>query len=429
MRQTKSGRSALNTRTFRHAIRRRIDAKLPSLVECPVNDFCGNRRSAYLDVFRAVAILLILFGHIPVRMPDETFGAPVFFILRQSALLGVDLFLVLSGFFIAGYLFEEHRQTGSISFARFFSRRALKIYPSYGVAVLLMFVWQAARVHRGTPALRITAAFGDIWVYLAHLQNYRIPRVDAFVQTWTLVLLIQFYIAFAVLLYTLDKFHRDKSTHPFRAIPWIFAISVPVCFFLRRRVADHYPIFNPWTHNFALQLRVDEILSGVWIAYLVVYARPRVDRIARYWPLLLLVCIGTILPVSLRKVEAPRFLHLWGYTLAAFGCAGLVLVAWTKEKKRLDDACFVTDHLLTRLVASLGVISYSIYIWHLPFGAWMGMKVGNRLCTWFNLWGSPFLYWLRVSVYFGVAIGASSVMYVCIERPGLLFGKRFRPAR
>lgn len=429
MRQTQSGLSVLSTQNFQPPNRRPIDAKAPLPVERPDDDFCRTRRWVYLDLLRAAAILLILFGHIPVRMAADTFGAPVLFFLRQSALLGVDLFLVLSGFLTAGYLFAEHLQTGRISFGRFFSRRALKIYPSYASAVLFTFIWQAARVHRGTPAHRIAKAFGDIWVYLAHLQNYRIPRIDAFVQTWTLVLLIQFYVAFAVLLHVLDRFHRDKTTHPFRAIPWIFAISVPVCFLLRKKVADHYPIFNPWTHNFPLQLRVDEILSGVWIAYLIVYARATIERIARYWPLLVLICMGAILPVSLRKVEAPRFLHVWGFTLAGFSFAGLILAAWIKEKNRLDDARFVSYHLITRLTAGVGVISYSIYIWHLPFGAWMGMKVGNRLCTSFGLWGSPFQYWLQVGVYFGIAIATSWVMYLCIERPGLVLGNRFRRFR
>ena len=348
-------------------------------------------------------------------MGAYTFGAPVFFIVRQSALLGVDLFLVLSGFFTAGYLFAEHRKTGRISWGGFFSRRARKIYPSYALAVLIMFIWQAMNIHQGTPLHRFAAAFGDLWIYLAHLQNYRIPRVDSFIQTWTLALLIQFYIGFATLLYALNRFGRGKTANPFRAIPWLFAISIPLCFFLRLRAANRHLIFDPWTHNFPLEFRLDEILAGVWIAYLVVYARPAIERFLQYKPLLILFCLASILPVALRKIEAPWFLHVWGYTLAGFGCAGGVLYAWSAEQRRRQAD--PVHYPFTRLLAFIGVMSYSIYIWHMPFGPWVGLKVGNKLCGLLHLWGSPFQYWLQVAVYFSIAIAGSWAMYVLIERP------------
>ena len=43
--------------------------------------------------------------------------------------VGVDLFLVLSGFLLPGLLFSELQSGGSISFRQFLVRRGLKIYP------------------------------------------------------------------------------------------------------------------------------------------------------------------------------------------------------------------------------------------------------------------------------------------------------------
>ena len=397
-----------------HSNFREVVPKVPTL-DLPLDFVCGARLF-HLDLLRGLAILLVLYGHVMTRMPQNTFAAGFLFILRQSALIGVDLFLVLSGFFTAGYLFAEYRDTGCISYGRFFVRRAVKLYPSYLLAIGIMFVWQVVRAHHGTPLQRVVGGLRDIWVYLAHIQNYLAPRSELFIQAWTISLVIQFYVAFSLLLLVLIRLSGSGAANPFRAVPWIFAASIPICLFLRYRVANESTRLDPWIHRFPLHLRIDELLAGVWLAYLVVFARPALERLARFWPALFLASIGMMLPAALRAQEAPRFLDVWGFTLAGFGCAGLVLLAWAigRAGTAKVDA---RRSLPYRMLAGIGVCSYSIYLWHLPLGPWLGTRVGNRLCGALHLWGSPLQYWVMVGVYFGVAMGISLAGYFLVEKP------------
>jgi len=77
-----------------------------------------------LDGLRAVAITLVLLGHIAFFLVPSWNGH--FF---RSGFLGVDLFFVLSGFLITTLLLERHdREPHPIG--RFYLRRALRLMPA-----------------------------------------------------------------------------------------------------------------------------------------------------------------------------------------------------------------------------------------------------------------------------------------------------------
>src|SRR5205823_1906272 len=84
----------------------------------PLTDRPDRDRQIWLDVLRAVAILLVASGHMAAAfaIPRDitTFGKPLWIALIQLAVAGVDIFLVLSGFLIGGMLLAELRETGTI---------------------------------------------------------------------------------------------------------------------------------------------------------------------------------------------------------------------------------------------------------------------------------------------------------------------------
>src|SRR5688572_5977404 len=80
-----------------------------------------------LDGLRAIAILLVLYNHVPQLLghDDGTDGA--FWYGSRGAWLGVDLFFVLSGFLITNILLQGRGRPRALR--RFWVRRALRIFP------------------------------------------------------------------------------------------------------------------------------------------------------------------------------------------------------------------------------------------------------------------------------------------------------------
>src|SRR6188474_2098432 len=69
-----------------------------------------------LDGVRAVAVLAVLAYHTSIGLP--------------GGFLGVDVFLVLSGYLITGLLLSEQSATGRIALGSFWARRARRLLPA-----------------------------------------------------------------------------------------------------------------------------------------------------------------------------------------------------------------------------------------------------------------------------------------------------------
>ncbi len=74
-----------------------------------MHDNTGQRQIGYrpdIDGMRAIAVLSVLFFHLGIPQVSGGF-------------VGVDVFLVISGYLISGILFAEHARSGRISFRSF----------------------------------------------------------------------------------------------------------------------------------------------------------------------------------------------------------------------------------------------------------------------------------------------------------------------
>lgn len=204
----------------------------------------------FLDGFRAIAILIILFHHMRrgftldylfVSDPPilkwiyykayENFGINLtsfykwiqFFIAQSKGVLGVKMFFVISGFLIMGILLRS--QLNQQSIYKFYQRRFFRIYPSYALMVclsLLLYAWQ------NNQSIQ-TIAFQAIY-HLLFLQNY-LPCNPLLAHTWTLIVLEQFYFfcpLIMVIIYTLvnNKLHQRKALVIFCLLLMMLAIII-----------------------------------------------------------------------------------------------------------------------------------------------------------------------------------------------------------
>ncbi|MDZ7902150.1 MAG: acyltransferase [Rheinheimera sp.] len=104
----------------------------------PPNTRLQGSRLQGLDLLRAVAIALVFMYHYMVFVSHE----PTFGWLSQIGWVGVDLFFVLSGYLIGNQLFKGLAQQQTLSFRRFYWRRAMRTWPVFWLVLALYFYYR-----------------------------------------------------------------------------------------------------------------------------------------------------------------------------------------------------------------------------------------------------------------------------------------------
>ena len=352
-----------------------------------------------LDVLRAVAVVLVLFHHVPKQLiPSIPLPEVVAAGLVNGGWIGVDLFFVLSGFLIAGLLFREHQRYGSIRCGHFFLRRGLKIYPAfYFMLALTSLVWLQERGHlprmTWSEALFVQNYFGSVWGH-----------------TWSLAVEEHFYVFLPLLLILLGRI-SSNARRPFSALPGI-CLVLAVLVLALRLLEWNNP--QPATFFKRTHLRIDALMFGVLLSYAYTYKRREFQEVARrfHWPLL----VGGMwlcMPFFFLPMKALQVVYTLGFTQLYVGC-GLIVVALVVRG--------VPSNRFTRAIGFCGRHSYSIYLWHLPYRRW-GLGITA------DLYGGPVPPWVMLLAYFGGSIALGIVVATLIEIPVLRLRDRLLPSR
>ncbi len=161
-------------------------AAVPSLetaVSVPASENSAPRkRDTSLDGLRGIACLMVVFHHCAVE-----FGYPPFLIYGFT---GVHLFFVLSGYLLS-QPFLRHLAEGNAfpDLKTYFTRRFLRIYPPYFVALMVFAVLRVV-THTNIPTLaNLLAHVLLIFNYFNQTTFYSINPVF-----WSLAIEAQFYI-------------------------------------------------------------------------------------------------------------------------------------------------------------------------------------------------------------------------------------------
>ena len=139
----------------------------------------SNRERIWgLDLYRSIAIILVVFTHGAYLLEKTPFeGFPFIKMLD-----GVDLFFVLSGFLIGGILLKDITSTSGIGFKKLFNfwkRRWLRTLPNYYLILLInylfiknkiiienitQFNWKFLFFYK-TSVSRFAVSFGNLGAY------------------------------------------------------------------------------------------------------------------------------------------------------------------------------------------------------------------------------------------------------------------------
>lgn len=309
-----------------------------------------STRNKRLDILRCVAVLTVLVHH--------SGAVPL---LTKMGWVGVDLFFVLSGFLISGLLYSEFKKTGAINFKRFFIRRGLKIYPAFYVMLLVTFAadWVLKAVR--TPGAYLREIF--------FVQSY---AYGIWSHTWSLAVEEHFYIFLPIFLLLIVRFSFHRQD-PFRIIPLTFIFNATICLLLRTSTiywmsatAFRNPmVMNP-THD-----RMDALFFGVFLGYLHHFRPEILEQLFR--SLRNRVAIGVVTALLLSTcfcfTRDSHFLLTFGLSFLYLGFGGLLLLSLHVRNVLPARLAAVADKLGTSC-AFVGVYSYSIYLWHVPFGSY-----------------------------------------------------------
>jgi peptidoglycan/LPS O-acetylase OafA/YrhL len=337
----------------------------------------GNDRTlAGLQIMRAVAALMVAVHH-AMEVPRPGMGASVPpDWLTTAGAAGVDIFFVISGFIMMAVSFPQGR--AAIDSWSFLRRRVARIYPFYWVTLGIILVgWQIGIFKSLSPANRSLA---DI------ARSLLLAPSDTLILSvaWTLVHEMNFYLLFALMLWTRSA----------------LACLLGVTGFLLLQMALGGYASDPAVSLFLTRPIMLEFCFGMALGY--AYAKGLLPkRIPWALPTAALACV-TLAPLfiphgSTGGLDADDRVWAWGIPAAVLVAA---CVSWPIEEGPLSRAWVL-----------LGDASYAIYLLH-PF---VMLGYGKALGAFRFLLHMPQAPLILGATVLSAAVGTAA--HVAVERP------------
>jgi peptidoglycan/LPS O-acetylase OafA/YrhL len=336
-----------------------------------------------LDGLRGIAVSLVILYHLGLPTPGG---------------LGVLIFFVLSGFLITWLLLKEARKSGSVSLAKFYTRRFLRIFPAFyvfaaiGITGLLVFkkhiVW-----------LQVVAA-------LTYWNNYYQAIAGdpntLFSHTWSLGIEEQFYLLWPGIFVLLSR--RPNALIKFLvgviALVWVHRWFL--LFVVRVNRGYIYEAFDT---------RADSLAAGCLLAVLLWQGKlPRFFNwiCARRW-----LCLPGILLLVVSAALELRY-GRWYRDSIGMGLDSILVAICLPQLISFCQSAPMSSMNLPWM-RRLGVLSYSMYLYQQAL-----VSPAKKITA-----GLPVAVELLVA--FGLVVLFAEGSYRFVEWPCLQLKKRFEP--
>ena len=290
-----------------------------------------------IDGLRALAVLPVIFFHAS-------------FEIFSGGFVGVDIFFVISGYLITTIIIKE-LNNNTFSFKRFYERRARRILPVLIFVILIsslisfIFLTRTELASYFKSVIATLLFFSNFYFYKTTPYFQSESELEPLLHTWSLSIEEQFYIIFPI---TLLLFHKFFKKYIFLIFIFGFFASLFMCQFLALKTGG--------TLNFYFTFsRVWELALGSICAYIIIYKNLSFSILVKN----LLSIIGIFLIVfSIFFFDKQTLFPSFYTLLPTTGTAFIILFA--------DQNTFVKKILSIKLFVFIGLISYSLYLWHQP---------------------------------------------------------------
>lgn len=303
-------------------------------------DLNYEKRTYGLDLFRAVAITLVVFGHGLSISGDLFQSFPTIPMID-----GVDLFFVLSGFLIGSILIktiEENKQLNIKIIYGFLKRRWYRTLPNYYLFLLINFVLVNYQIIDGQIK-------NFNWKFLFFLQNFSTGFVEFFWESWSLSIEEWFYIFLPFIILILSRFLPKKH-----AIFCTIIILIVTPLVYRIAISDMIVDDFWFDVNFRklVLTRLDTLIYGVLAAYIKFYHGTffHTHRNKMFVLGVLIIYINIYIP----KVSNDFFTKTFSFSLTSLGATLLLAKADAIKDYKID--------FIGKIVTQISVISYAMYL-------------------------------------------------------------------
>lgn len=279
----------------------------------------------WIDGIRAIALLMVLADHTNL--------------FKQLPLgqMGVGVFFAISGYLITGILMDERTRRGEIDLRRFYLRRLARLMPGL---VLTVIVCSAVYLLMGQRKPVLAGLFAATYTmnYAAVLFGQHLP---GFGHAWSLAVEEHFYLVWPVALIAMLRYGVARAM--------VITLSLALLDIAWRSYLAALPGTALLTYVGSLE-RLDAILYGCLAAMAMRHG---------WTPPRWLGAAGLIAIVCLTLFNGKYEPRL---SSALCGIAGAALVAGleTSSVAGLRQLCSL------RPLVWCGLLSYSLYLWHLP---------------------------------------------------------------
>jgi peptidoglycan/LPS O-acetylase OafA/YrhL len=303
--------------------------------------------------------------------------------------LGVDIFFVISGYLISSLIFREFFQTNTFVFKNFFERRVRRILPALLVVILLSiplalkYIYPVSLVDFSKSILS-TLGFGSNLYFFFTGQEYAAESglLKPLLHTWSLSVEEQFYILFPLIVLICFKYFKKYLLS-------VIIIAIILSLFF----AEILSIRNPSLNFYVLSSRAWELLFGSLVAILEIKYKKKNTLINSN----IFVSTGIFLIISSFFFYDESIAHPTFRSLPPV--IGTVLILYFA-----NPSSFVVRFMSFRLFSSIGLISYSLYLWHFPIFAFARLSFyGNNIKEYLIIGSSIFIF--------------SIITYFFIEKP------------
>ena len=299
-----------------------------------------------IDGLRALAVISVLIYHAKF----EIFG----FIIFKGGYIGVDIFFVISGYLITRLILFEKLILKRFSFVNFYERRLRRLLPVLLTVVIsiypfITYFYLPIDLNNFINSINYTLIF--ISNFFFHYSGIEYGGTSSLLKpllhTWSLSIEEQFYIFFPFIFVILLNFKK-------KILFFFILIGIVLSLVASIYLANNHPSFN----FYMLVSRIWELLVGSFIALYFFYSKKNFfsshEKKIGIFGLCLIIFSIFFFNENTKHPSLITLLPIIG--------TSLIILSSKKEN-------IITKFLSNKNLVFLGLISYSLYLWHYPIFA------------------------------------------------------------